>query len=154
MYIFSQFLTNFKSFRDYNKWGLRKINLIQNCNILYRSRDMERYGEPKLKNPCADLNGVYLDSWGTHWKPEYELYSSSLTYCNDKKDLKLVRADTFHWMINMKHIVVTFSQGKVLPLLLRCLKVVFLKSVWTRFRNVTDWSIMADFQSSKHCIVA
>ena len=31
------------------------------------------------------------------------------------------------------------------------------KKAWleyTRFRNVTNWSIMADFQSLKHCIVA
>ena len=26
--------------------------------------------------------------------------------------------------------------------------------LWTRFQNVTDWSIRADCQSSKHCMVA
>ena len=26
--------------------------------------------------------------------------------------------------------------------------------LWICFRNVTDWSIMADFQISKHCVVA
>ena len=88
-------------------------------------------GEPKLKSPSADLNDAYLGSWGTYWKTECNLYSLALIYCNHQKDLKLVKNCNRNCNIslNVQYEMHDDFLTCVLPMLLKCFKVVFLKSL-------------------------
>ena len=59
MEIFLQFLTNFKSFYWLSYLRAKEYKLYSEFRYLSQKK---RCGEPKLKNPCADLNGAYLGS--------------------------------------------------------------------------------------------
>ena len=104
---------------------------IITCNV-YHYVEKWRYEEPKLKNPCTDLNNAYLSSRGTYWKIEHDLYSLVLCYDNHQEDLKLitncnVRHISLHDQCEMHHC--DFWAGYSLTTTLRCLKVAFLKSI-------------------------
>ena len=115
---------------SYNKWGLRNITHVQNFNIICGSRDMESqswkfhaltWTMPILAPEAhiEKLNMIYI--------PQPSLIITTWKIWNW---FRISRGDTFQWMTNAKCIVVTFSQDKLLPIPLKCLKVVFLKSLW------------------------